>query len=199
MASSFFLFDLDGTVTREELLPALAREIGLGREMAELTRLTMQGAVDFVSSFSLRFALLRGISLERVHACFSQVALDPDIVAFIHDNTERCAIATGNLDLWVAPLLARLHCAAYTSVARARPEGLELASVLDKGDLVRRLRCAGRRIIAIGDGANDMAMFEEADVGIAFAGVHEPMQALQRRAAYVVRDGKALCALLSTL
>ena len=33
-----FLFDLDGTITRQEILPEIARAVGLEREIADLTR-----------------------------------------------------------------------------------------------------------------------------------------------------------------
>jgi hypothetical protein len=42
-------------------------------------------------------------------------------------------------------------------------------------------------------------MFEEADVAIAFGGVHEPPPALVGLADFVARDGATLCGLLETL
>ena len=38
-----FCFDLDNTITRQEILPVLADDLGLADDMAVLTRLTMDG------------------------------------------------------------------------------------------------------------------------------------------------------------
>jgi phosphoserine phosphatase len=57
--STFFCFDLDGTMTRREILPAIASEVGLSEEIALLTSLTMRGLVPFESSFRLRCRILR--------------------------------------------------------------------------------------------------------------------------------------------
>lgn len=197
--STFFLFDLDGTVTREELLPRIAREAGLEEEMETLTRLTIEGLIDFVASFRLRFHLLRHIGVERIQRSLAGAALDPHIEKFIHANRQRCAIVTGNLDIWIAPILQRLGCVAHTSISRRAGEGLELVSILNKGEIARQAGAPGRHIVAVGESANDIPLFEEAHTRVAFGGVHEPMAALKGIADFIVYDGASLCRLLSTL
>ena len=100
-----FAFDLDGTVTREETLPILAGELGLSEEMARLTRLTMDGHFAFSESFRLRFHILKEIPLATIQGIMDTVELDPLISGFIRERAEDCAIVTGNLDLWVEPIL----------------------------------------------------------------------------------------------
>ena len=56
-----FLFDLDATVTKEEILPALSEQVGLTREISELTERTMRGELPFKSSFLARVEMLRPI------------------------------------------------------------------------------------------------------------------------------------------
>ena len=41
MTPIMYAFDLDGTVTKEETLPLIARELGLETEMKLLTKLTL--------------------------------------------------------------------------------------------------------------------------------------------------------------
>ena len=154
-ARTIFAFDLDGTVTREETLPILAGELGLSEEMARLTRLTMDGHIAFSESFRLRFHILKEIPLATIQGIMDTVALDPVIAGFIRSRAEDCAIVTGNLDLWVEPIIKKLGCRAFTSVsAWDDREGLMLASILDKGAAVRTLReeagifrCLRRRIL----------------------------------------------------
>ena len=108
-ARTIFAFDLDGTVTREETLPILAGELGLSEEMARLTRLTMDGHIAFSESFRLRFHILKEIPLATIQGIMDTVALDPVIVGFIRSRAEDCAIVTGNLDLWVEPIIKKLN------------------------------------------------------------------------------------------
>jgi phosphoserine phosphatase len=70
-------FDLDGTLTCEELLPVIAEGLSLAQEMATLTRLTLSGAIEFEESFRLRCAILRAVPISRVRAIVAEVALAP--------------------------------------------------------------------------------------------------------------------------
>ena len=199
--SAFFCFDLDGTVTRREILPAIASEVGLSEEMALLTSLTMRGLVPFESSFRLRCRLLREIPVSRVRDIVASVPVDPFISAFILKNRTRCAIVTGNLDVWVSGLIDQLGCEAFTSMGNITDDRLDgVSHIVRKNDAVRELRRRGfDRLTAIGDGFNDIPMLQEADVGIGFGGVHPPVPEVIELADYVVYDGESLCRLLNTL
>lgn len=195
-----FAFDLDGTITRTELLPLIAAELDLSAEMRLLTQLTMDGAIPFEDSFRLRFAILRSVPLHRIHAAVAQVELDPDIEAFIAANRHRCFIVTGNLDVWIAPLVERLHCGFYASTARCSGgEITGIAHIMRKNGPALELKKKFRRLVAIGDGFNDLPMFDVADIGIAFCGVHGAPDALVRVSDYVAFEGRSLCRLLGTL
>ena len=106
---------------------------------------------------------------------------------------------SGNLDRWVAPLLDKLGCRAYLSTSCDSAGLLSLNSMLDKGEAVAELARLGRRVVAIGESANDLPMFKAADVRVAFAGVHDPVPEILRLSDYVARDGRELCALLEGL
>ena len=47
MSRYIFLFDLDSTVTKQEILPTISKELGIYEKMTELTESTMSG-VDTV-------------------------------------------------------------------------------------------------------------------------------------------------------
>lgn len=194
-----FVFDLDGTVTQAEILPRIAAALGLQEEIGLLTRLTLAGAIDFEQSFRLRFAILRQIPLAAVQAIVAATPLNPDILAFITDNKDCCSIATGNLDAWIEPLRDQIPCAFFCSSSRLNGGVLELEAVLDKGRAVRRLKENGHKCVAVGESYNDLAMFEEADISIAFGGVHQPVPALLERSDYLAPGPKELCELLRSL
>ena len=196
---TFYTFDLDGTVSMEELLPLMAKELDLEMELGLLTRLTLDGTLSFEASFRLRFHILRSIPVETVQRISARVPLHPGIEACITGNRDRCAVVTGNLDVWAKPFMDRLGCPFYTSTSAVEKGQLCLKTVLDKGEAIRGIARNHKRIVAIGDSFNDMAMFEEADIGVAYGGVHDPVQQLVRTADYVVYDGDALCRLLNTL
>jgi HAD superfamily phosphoserine phosphatase-like hydrolase len=167
--------------------------------MAELTRKTLRGDIPFAQSFRRRFALLRHIPLSRVQALVASVPLDPHIEEFICSRRSECVIVTGNLDLWVRPLLRRLGCRAFASRGGVLAGHLTLLSVLDKAEAVQALRREGKSIVSIGESANDAAMFRESSVAVAFGGVHEPAPAARKLARHYCPDGRSLCETLRLL
>ena len=68
------------------------------------------------------------------------------------------------------------------------------------GDTVKdELKKSSHKCVVVGESYNDLAMFEEADISIAFGGVHQPVPALLERSDYFVPGAKELCALLRLL
>ena len=202
-----FAFDLDGTITREEMLPRLAARLGLEREISLLTAKTLSGEIPFEASFRKRFSMLRRLPLSIIHEEVLAIGLDRHIEAFIRRRREDCVIVTGNLDRWIQPLVEPLGCMVRCSLSRpaaeggdpAGPEGLELAAVLDKGEATRELKSLGRPLVAVGESVSDLPMFREADLGLAFAGVHSPAKELLARADRLFDCGRNLCAFLEEL
>ncbi len=200
MTTTHFAFDLDGTITSQELLPIIASELGLLQEMRLLTRLTLNGTIGFEESFRLRCAILQSIPISVVQNIVADTPLNADIVAFIAANVDRCSVVTGNLDVWVQPILDRLGCGYFSSSALAEGNRLvRVDRVLHKSKPIHELKLRADRVVAIGEGANDLPMFESADVGVAYGGVHPPAPSLVEISDYVAFEGGALCRLLSTL
>lgn len=195
-----FCFDLDGTLTRQEILPLLAREVNLFEEMTALTAATMQGVLPFQQSFRLRVRLLSDISIKRARAIIAEVPLYELTASFIKAHPSQCFVVTGNLDVWVSELVTKLSCGVFT--AKAKVDGDHLRGVdafMDKGEAVKKIRSDFERIVIVGDGMNDVPMFEQGDIKIAFGGTHAPVDTLIKMADYVTYHERGLCGLLNTL
>lgn len=201
MHKSIYAFDLDGTITDTEILPLIAKELDIYDEIQIITDLTLKGIIDFDSSFKLRFQLLKNVPIDRVQEIISSTPINPFIEEFIKTHSEQCMVVTGNLDCWISPLVERLGCSFYSSTSTLINGDFKLNKILNKGKALRDFikNNPKKRMIAIGDSTNDIPMFEEADIGIAYGGVHEPVSQLMKISDYITYDGEALCQLLTAL
>lgn len=196
-----FCFDMDGTITKAELLPCIASELGISDEIAILTKATMDGHIEFEPSFRLRCLLLGQIDPQVVQRIVAAVPLDENLLHFIADHKEDCFILTGNLDIWIQPILERCDCRSFSSSGEYVDGKLQLKNILNKAHAIRSIRdeLCYQRVVAVGDGANDAQMLNLADVGIAFGGVHSAAQSAIQASKYVVHNGRTLCSMLRTL
>lgn len=86
MSDYIFLFDMDSTITRREVLPEVSKRIGKLDEMRRLTEATMRGEIPFRTSFLNRVKILSDISVNEVNQIVSEIPLNPYISDFI-ENT----------------------------------------------------------------------------------------------------------------
>lgn len=194
-----FCFDLDGTITKQEILPIIASEAGIHEEIEALTKATISGVIPFKQSFLLRTRLLKEVPVSKVQEICRGIELNNQIVDFIKSNLNDCCIITGNLDKWISKLVDRIGCEIYCSKALVRDDKLvKVLTVLDKGEITKLL-VQKYEIIAIGDGMGDVGMFENAHTRIAFGGVHRPITPLIELSDLICYSEKSLCQTLNTL
>lgn len=193
-----FLFDFDGTITATELLPLIAREVGLEEEIGTLTRDTMDGRLPFDESFRNRVELLRGTPIARVAEIVAEAPVFPRLLEWIVDHRDRCWVVTGNLDCWIGGWMERHGLRFFSSTAALEDgEVAGVETILHKESVLERF--AGRRTVMVGDGANDAQIMADADVGIGFATLHDLPPVVLEVADWVVLDEDALCRTLSQL
>jgi HAD superfamily phosphoserine phosphatase-like hydrolase len=195
-----FLFDLDGTITADETLPAIASGISLEKEIKELTASTILGTTPFIESFINRVNLLKPYPLSDIKAVLKDIKLHNHLVDFISNNRDICFIVTGNLDCWIDDLTSRVNCKFYSSIGQVKGDKLiKLESILYKATVVKDFKDKGYEVVFVGEGNNDAEAIRLADIGIAFGGVHWPSNSVLQFATHAIFEEKELCRFLKQL
>ncbi|MDR6956359.1 HAD superfamily phosphoserine phosphatase-like hydrolase [Pseudomonas brassicacearum] len=195
-----FCFDLDGTVTSTEILPCIASELGIADEIATLTRATMDGHIPFEASFRLRCLILSRVEPSRIRNIVAEIPLDSSLLSFIQENRNDTFIVTGNLDIWVQPIIELCQCHLISSTGIYENDRLHIKNILNKAIAVSNVRALGyERVVAVGDGANDAPMLSASDISVAFGGVHTPSTIARSASQYIIHDGATLCKMLRAL
>lgn len=195
-----FIFDLDGTVTRQETLPLIAEHFGVQTEIQNLTMQTIQGYVPFIESFIKRVHILGKLPIDEVSNLLENVLLYEKIIDFIKNNPQKCVVATGNLDCWVDKLCAKIGCEYHCShCTTADNKVLKLTHILRKEDLVEQYKSQGYKVVFIGDGNNDVEAMRIADISIGAGLTHMPSQNILSIADYVIFNEETLCRQLNQL
>lgn len=197
---TIFLFDLDSTVTKEEILPTIANKVGKGAEMRELTEKTMMGDLPFQESFRSRVATLSDSSVKNVSDMISEIETSPAIVDFLK-NHENSYIVTSNLDVWIEKLMKKIGMENRYFCSKATVKNdkiVDIEHILSK-DSVRDKFSNRAKIVAVGDGSNDFDMLRKADIGISYGGVRKIAPSLIDISDYSVYNDNKLCELLNNI
>ena len=142
MSKYIFLFDLDSTVTRQEILPTVAKTLGIYEKMTSLTERTMRGEIPFKQSFLQRVELLKDVPVSEVNELVSKIQLNEKLVEFIQQNQDRCHIVTGNLNVWIEGLMQRMGMErnVFCSKAIVKDNHIEnVFSIVDKNAVISQM------------------------------------------------------------
>lgn len=175
-------FDMDSTLIQGEVIDELAREAGVGEQVRAITEAAMRGELDFQDSFRKRVALLKGLpqeALETVKARLPLMDGAERLVATLRRLGYKTAILSGGFTFVGRELQRRLgidHLHAHELEIRDGVVTGEVRSVVIDGprkasllqQIARAENLSMEQVIAVGDGANDLAMLSVAGLGIAF-------------------------------
>lgn len=194
-----FLFDLDSTITKQEILPTIAAKLGKEEEMRNLTEEAMIGSIPFRDSFLSRVDLLKGVPVSEVSAAIAEIPVHERLCEFMRQHKDRCFIVTGNLDVWIDGLVRRmgLEGNVYSSKGIVLDDRLlGVASVIDKNLTVDQFVGS---FVAVGDGSNDADMISRAEVGIGFGGVRPIAPSVLEVCSHAIYDEECLVRFLERL
>lgn len=195
-----FIFDLDGTLTKEETLPKIAQYFGIEKQIDSLTKDTILGNIPFVESFIYRVNILGKLPVDKIANLLSQIEIYEKVTNFIQTHPRNCAIATGNLECWVNKLTAQFNCDIYASSGILRDnQVIKLDKIFKKEALVKQYQAQGEKVIFIGDGNNDVEAMRLANISIASGLTHKPAPSVLSVVDYAIFSEEALCRLLNQL
>lgn len=198
-----FAFDLDATITREEILPRLAREF-LAPEAADAfeaqTREGLSGKQDYLVGLTQRIEALAGIDIDQIHARVAQISLQDPLVRWIQLHADQCMVVTHNFATWIDPIAKKLGCEVYASTPKVNNGQVTgLSTPLDKAKVIADQVAKGHVVVAVGDGANDVSMLKASHWGIAWSGIKPAPPALLAVAQEEQSQVSTLCARLDEL
>lgn len=176
------VFDMDSTLIQAEVIDELAKEAGVGEEVAAITAAAMRGELDFSQSLTQRVALLAGLpesTLARVAARIQLTDGAELVTSTLKRLGYKIGIISGGFDYFGRRLQEQLGFdymyANRLEIVEGRLTGRVLGTIIDgarKAAILREIAAAeGLRLeqtIAVGDGANDLPMLSAAGLGVAF-------------------------------
>ncbi|MBQ6560448.1 MAG: HAD-IB family phosphatase [Erysipelotrichaceae bacterium] len=171
MSDYIFLFDLDSTMTKKEILPEISVLIGREKEIRAVTESTMKGEIPFEESFLKRVKILSQISVKTVNKLVSEIPLNEEIVRFMMENHDRCYVVTGNLDIWISGLMNKLGMMDHCLCSTARDDNDTVGEVLTIRNKYATARSFKEPLVVVGDGDNDSEMAAQAAIAIGYGGV----------------------------
>lgn len=176
------VFDMDSTIVDFETINQMAQFAGVDREVEEITERAMNGELDFEEALRSRVRLLKGTPIGALEEIARNIQLTPGSEELIHHLKQvgyKTALISGGFTYFTDILKDRLGFD-YTfanvleikdGVLTGEIEG-EIIDAAAKGRIVNDLslleRISPDSVVAVGDGANDCLMIQNAGLGVAF-------------------------------
>ncbi|EEB09253.1 phosphoserine phosphatase [Schizosaccharomyces japonicus yFS275] len=176
------VFDMDSTLIQQECIDELAAEAGVAEEIKKITALAMQGEIDFSESLRRRVGLLKGLSSNIIDKVIAKITFTPgakELCQSLRALGATTVVASGGFipmakyvqkELGIDYAFANeleIEDGILTGKVKGKIlDGKRKAQILC--EKVVELQVPEINTVAIGDGANDLIMMEEAGLGIAF-------------------------------
>ncbi|WP_444903691.1 phosphoserine phosphatase SerB [Microbulbifer sp. CnH-101-E] len=175
-------FDMDSTLIDAEVIDELAKITGIGDQVAAITAAAMRGELDFRDSFKKRMALLKGFSEQRLAEIATQLPLKDGAQNLLHCLRKlgcKTVILSGGftyfanflqrerlaVDLIYANELEFAEGALTGEVIEPIVDGMRKRLLL--GETAKEMGVPLEKVVAVGDGANDIPMLNLGALGIA--------------------------------
>jgi phosphoserine phosphatase len=175
--------DMDSTIIGQECIDELADVAGVKSHVAAITERAMRGEIEFEPALRERVALLKGLPVATIDKVISErIRLNPGaktLLATMRANGARTILVSGGFTAFVEPIAVMAgfeESYANRLIEKdgeltgkvAEPILGRTAKLATLEDAIIRLGIRADETLAIGDGANDLAMIARAGLGIGF-------------------------------
>ena len=175
--------DMDSTIITVECIDEIADMLGVKPQVASITEAAMRGELDFEQALTERVALLKGLPSSTLQQVFDErVTLSPGaatMVQTMRSNGALAVLVSGGFTFFSGRVAAAAgfdrHRANVLMIEDGALSGMVAAPILGRQAKLDMLRSTVAEIgitsdeaLAVGDGANDLAMLSAAGIGVAY-------------------------------
>ncbi len=180
---SLLIADMDSTMITVECIDELADYAGIKPQIAAITEAAMRGELDFAAALDARVALLKGLDESVIQRCLDErVKITPGAVALVRTMRARGAatiLISGGFTRFADPVADRIGfdraIANRLEITDHKLTGTVARPIVDSStkentlrDAIASLPVPREATLAVGDGANDLAMIRYAGLGVAY-------------------------------
>jgi phosphoserine phosphatase len=178
-----FVADMDSTIIGQECIDELADYAGLKEKVARITERAMQGELDFPGALRERVRLLAGLDERELKRCLNErvrvTAGAETLVQTMRAGGASCLLVSGGFLSFANPVAeavgfdrVRANRLVFAGGKLSGEVGDPIVDGIAKREALiearEQLGLKPADVLAVGDGANDKMMVEEAGLGIAF-------------------------------
>lgn len=175
--------DMDSTMITVECIDELADYAGIKAQIAEVTEAAMRGELDFGEALDARVALLKDLDAGAIDRCLAErVRLMPGarvLVQTMKDHGAHTILVSGGFTRFADPVGERIGfdrvIANELLIEGGALTGAVSKPIVDSAtkertllDALAELDLTAGSALAVGDGANDLAMIKQAGLGVAY-------------------------------
>jgi len=175
--------DMDSTIVGQECLDELADYAGLKDRVAQITERAMQGQIDFSGALRERVRLLAGLDQRALSRCLDErvevTAGAETLVQTMRAGGANCLLVSGGFLSFAEPIAGavgfdrvKANRFIFTGGKLSGEVGDPIVDAMAKREALvdarEELGLESHDVLAVGDGANDKLMIEEAGLGIAY-------------------------------
>jgi phosphoserine phosphatase len=175
--------DMDSTIIQQECIDEIAAVAGIGPKIAGITERAMRGELPFEDALNERLGLLAGFTEQQLAAVYdNRITVMPGaaiLVATMRKAGAFTALVSGGFTFFTSKVRAEVGFDVDHSnvlgLKDGRMTGRVDGTILGREAKLAHLESytAARKLapsatLAVGDGANDLAMIKHAGLGVAF-------------------------------
>ena len=175
--------DMDSTIINCECIDELADVAGIKSKVSAITERAMRGELDFAGALRERVAMLRGLSLSALQRVYAErIRLNPGaktLVATMRRHGAYTLLVSGGFSYFTSRVArdAGFHSEQANDLIDdgASLTGLVVEPILGREAKLMALETGAANLrvgvedaLAVGDGANDLAMIQRAGLGVAY-------------------------------